>query len=84
MEKSGHPGVVEGMPFANQTPQHRVAVIASGTLDSLPHHGAVVTMLAVCGCTHRESYLDIVMAAIVSALVALVAVIVLGTAFGSF
>ena len=63
---------------------HRVAVIASGTLDSLPHNGAVVTMLAVCGCTHRESYLDIVMAAIVSALVALVAVIVLGTAFGSF
>ena len=59
----------------------QVAVIASGTLDSLPHNGAVVTMLAVCGCTHRESYLDIVMAAIVSALVALVAVIVLAQPF---
>ncbi|MGF1659079.1 MAG: GntP family permease [Rubrimonas sp.] len=63
---------------------HRVAVIGSGTLDSLPHNGAVVTMLAVCGCTHRESYLDIVMAAVVGALLALVVVIALGTAFGSF
>jgi len=63
---------------------HRVAVIASGTLDSLPHNGAVVTMLAVCGCTHRESYLDIVMVAVVSAMLALIAVIVLGSVFGSF
>jgi H+/gluconate symporter-like permease len=63
---------------------HRVAVIGSGTLDSLPHNGAVVTLLAVCGTTHRESYLDIVMVAIVSALLALAAVIVLGSAFGSF
>jgi len=63
---------------------HRVAVIGSGTLDSLPHNGAVVTLLAVCGTTHRESYLDIVMVAIVSALLALATVIVLGSAFGSF
>lgn len=63
---------------------HRVATIGSGTLDSLPHNGAVVTLLAVCGCTHRESYLDIVMVGIVSALIALAAVIVLGSMFGSF
>jgi H+/gluconate symporter-like permease len=63
---------------------HRVAVISSGTLDTLPHNGAVVTLLAVCGLTHRDSYLDIVMVAIVGAIVALVAVIGLGTAFGSF
>jgi H+/gluconate symporter-like permease len=63
---------------------HRVAVIGSGTLDSLPHNGAVVTLLAVCGPTHRESYLDIVMVSIVSGLLALVAVIGLGTIFGSF
>jgi H+/gluconate symporter-like permease len=63
---------------------HRVAVIGAGTLDSLPHNGAVVTLLAVCGTTHRESYLDIVMVAIVSALLALAAVIILGSAFGSF
>jgi H+/gluconate symporter-like permease len=63
---------------------HRVAVIGSGTLDSLPHNGAVVTLLAVCGTTHRESYFDIVMVGIVGAIIALAVVIVLGTAFGSF
>ena len=63
---------------------HRVAVISAGTLDSLPHNGAVVTLLAVCGSTHQKSYFDIVMVGIVGAMVALVAVIVLGTLFGSF
>ena len=63
---------------------HRVAVIGAGTLDSLPHNGAVVTLLAVCGSTHGKSYLDIAMAAIVGALLALVAVIVLGGLFGTF
>ena len=63
---------------------HRVAVISSGTLDSLPHNGAVVTLLAVCGATHSESYRDIVVVAIAGALLALVAVIVLGSMFGSF
>jgi H+/gluconate symporter-like permease len=63
---------------------HRVAVIGAGALDSLPHNGAVVTLLAVCGSNHRDSYFDIVMVAIVSALVALVAVIILGTMVGSF
>ena len=63
---------------------HRVAVIGAGSLDSLPHNGAVVTLLAVCGATHKESYFDIVMVAIVSALLALAVVIVLGSTFGSF
>jgi H+/gluconate symporter-like permease len=63
---------------------HRVAVIGAGTLDSLPHNGAVVTLLAVCGSTHGKSYLDILMVAIVGAILALIAVIVLGTTFGSF
>jgi H+/gluconate symporter-like permease len=63
---------------------HRVAVIGSGTLDILPHNGAVVTLLAICGSTHRESYFDIVMVGIVGAILALAAVIVLGTMFGSF
>ena len=63
---------------------HRVAVIGSGTLDSLPHNGAVVTLLAVCASTHRESYFDLLMVGIVGALVALAAVITLGSVFGSF
>jgi H+/gluconate symporter-like permease len=63
---------------------HRVAVIGAGTLDSLPHNGAVVTLLAVCGSTHKDSYFDIVMVGIVGAMLALVVVVVLGTMFGSF
>jgi len=63
---------------------HRVAVIGAGTLDSLPHNGAVVTLLAVCGSSHRESYRDIVIVGIVGALIALVAVIALGSGVGSF
>ena len=63
---------------------HRVAVIGAGTLDSLPHNGAVVTLLAVCNSTHRESYLDIVMVSIVGGLLALAVVIMLGTTVGYF
>jgi H+/gluconate symporter-like permease len=63
---------------------HRIAVIGSGTLDSLPHNGAVVTLLAVCNSTHRKSYFDMVMANIVGPIIALVVVIFLGSMFGSF
>lgn len=63
---------------------HRVAVMSAGTLDSLPHNGAVVTLLAVCGVTHKQSYLDIFMVAIVGAVIALTAVILIGSAVGSF
>jgi H+/gluconate symporter-like permease len=63
---------------------HRVAVMSAGTLDSLPHNGAVVTLLAVCGSTHKGSYVHIAMAAIVGPILALAAIIALGSAFGSF
>ncbi|MBB4197963.1 transporter [Rhodoblastus sphagnicola] len=38
---------------------HRVASMASGGMDTLPHNGAVITLLAVTGLTHRDSYKDI-------------------------
>jgi len=38
---------------------HRVASMASGGMDTLPHNGAVITLLAVCGLTHKDSYPDI-------------------------
>lgn len=38
---------------------HRISSIACGGLDSLPHNGAVITLLGICGLTHRESYADI-------------------------
>lgn len=38
---------------------HRIASVSSGGLDTLPHNGAVLTLLAVSNCTHKESYVDI-------------------------
>lgn len=38
---------------------HRIAAIASGGLSSMPHNGAVVTLIVLCGLTHKESYGDI-------------------------
>lgn len=38
---------------------HRIASMASGGLDTLPHNGGIITLLAVCGLTHKESYKDI-------------------------
>jgi len=38
---------------------HRVASMASGGMDTLPHNGAVITLLAVTGLTHRQAYGDI-------------------------
>lgn len=63
---------------------HRVATLAAGSLDTLPHNGAVVSLLAVCGLTHSESYFDMLIVGILGAVLALVAVIALGAAFGSF
>ncbi len=63
---------------------HRVAVMSAGTLDTLPHNGAVVTLLAVCGATHKQSYGGIVVVGIIGPMLALAAVVALGTWFGSF
>jgi H+/gluconate symporter-like permease len=38
---------------------HRVAAMASGGMDTLPHNGAIITLLTVTGLTHRQSYGDI-------------------------
>jgi H+/gluconate symporter-like permease len=38
---------------------HRIASMASGGMDTLPHNGAVITLLTVTGLTHRQSYGDI-------------------------
>ena len=38
---------------------HRVMLIAAGGLDSLPHCGAIITLLAVCGIPHNKGYLDV-------------------------
>jgi H+/gluconate symporter-like permease len=38
---------------------HRVASMSSGGMDTLPHNGAVITLLAISGMTHKQSYKDI-------------------------
>jgi H+/gluconate symporter-like permease len=43
---------------------HRVASLSCGGLDTLPHNGAVITLLLICGQTHRESYWDIAMVSV--------------------
>ena len=44
---------------------HRIATIAAGTLDSLPHQGAQITLLGICKMTHKEAYFDIFVTQIV-------------------
>lgn len=63
---------------------HRVTAISSGGFDALPHNGAVITLLAICGLSHRQSYKDIAVVAILVPVLSLVAIIVLGSIFGSF
>jgi H+/gluconate symporter-like permease len=63
---------------------HRIAALASGGLDALPHNGAVITLLAICGLNHRQSYFDIFMVAVAFPLLAMVTVIVLNGMFGTF
>ena len=63
---------------------HRVATLASGGLDALPHSGAVITLLAICQMNHQKSYFDIFMVSVVFPLTSLVVVIVLNGMFGTF
>jgi H+/gluconate symporter-like permease len=63
---------------------HRVTSIASGGLDTLPHNGAVISLLTICGLTHLQSYADVFVVAVAVPLVALVAVIALASMYGAF
>jgi H+/gluconate symporter-like permease len=58
---------------------HRVASLASGGLDTLPHNGAVLTLLAVTGMTHKDSYIDICMTSLVLPIVSSIPAILLGS-----
>jgi H+/gluconate symporter-like permease len=53
----------------------RVASMASGGCDSLPHNGAVITLLAVCGLTHKQSYPDIGMITLIKTLMVFVVIL---------
>lgn len=49
---------------------HRISAIASGTLDSLPHQGAQITLMGICKTTHKESYFDIFITQIIIPIIA--------------
>ena len=53
---------------------HRIAAMASGGMDTLPHNGAVITLLAVTGLTHRQSYKDIFAITVIKTLAVFVAI----------
>ena len=61
----------------NMSPEilHRVASMASGGLDTLPHNGAVITLLAVCGLTHKQSYPDIFFMTVMKTLMVFVVIV---------
>jgi H+/gluconate symporter-like permease len=63
---------------------HRVATLSSGGFDTLPHNGAVISLLAICGLTHKDSYLDIFMTSALIPVLSTAVVVILGTMFGSF
>ena len=70
---------------ANIPPEvmHRIVSMASGGMDTLPHNGAVITLLAVTGLTHRQSYGDIFMITVIKTL-AVFAAIAIYTFFGIY
>jgi H+/gluconate symporter-like permease len=57
---------------------HRIASLSSGGLDTLPHNGAVLTLLAITGLTHKDSYLDIFMTCTLFPVVSVIVCIILG------
>ena len=58
---------------------HRIAAIACGGLDTLPHNGAVITLLGVTGLTHKESYIDVGMCTAVIPTLAVIICIIFGS-----
>lgn len=61
---------------------HRAMAMASVSFDSLPHNGAIITLLLVCGMTHRQGYKDIGVVTVLVPLIGLIATVALGMAIG--
>ena len=58
---------------------HRIASLSSGGLDTLPHNGAVLTLLNNTGMSHKDSYIDIMVTSLVLPTLALIPVIILAS-----
>jgi len=58
---------------------HRIASLSSGGLDTLPHNGAVLTLLNNTGMTHKDSYIDIMVTSLVLLIIATIPAIILAS-----
>lgn len=58
---------------------HRIASLASGGLDTLPFNGAVLTTLALCGMTHKQSYKDICVVSVIIPMAVTVIMVILAS-----
>ena len=56
---------------------HRIAALSSGGLDTLPHNGAVITTLAICGLTHKQSYKDIFVTSVIIPILTTIIIVIL-------
>jgi len=63
---------------------HRIVSISSASIDILPHCGAVISLLAICKLTHKESYKDIFIGALLPGLAATIIAIIISLMFGAF
>lgn len=62
---------------------HRIASLSSGGLDTLPHNGAVLTLLNNTGMSHKDSYIDIMVTSLILPIIATIPAIILAS-FGVY
>lgn len=72
-------GVAAGI---NPETLHKIASLASGGMDSLPHNGAIITLLVITGLTHKQSYKDIGLLTVVLPFVTTFFLIIVMSIFG--
>lgn len=58
---------------------HRIASLSSGGLDTLPHNGAVLTLLNNTGMSHKDSYIDIMVTSLILPVIATIPAIILAS-----
>jgi len=63
---------------------HRIASLACGPLSMLPHSGAIITLLGICGATQKQSFGHIGIVTVIGPLLGLIVAILLGSLFGAF
>ncbi|GEK34266.1 GntP family permease [Kurthia sibirica] len=65
----------------NPEAMHRVASVASGGLDSLPHNGGVITILVASKLTHKDAYKHIFVVSVIAPLLASIPMLIAAILF---